>query len=390
MFFGMLSCDTKPEEQHHEHVANEEVYYTCSMHPSVIADQPGRCPICGMNLIKKTFQKSDRHGEMLHINEQQQWLANITTDTAQMKNISAYRTINGTVVRDESQVEMIVARISGRIEKLFVRNPADKITKGEALFELYSEQLKSDESDYLNALQQKNKFPEQQKLIDEMIQGAKQKLLLWGLSDQQVMDLKKAGRPSSNITFYSDADGYITQLLVHEGQTVNEGEALFEISKLDTVWVEAQFYANDPSIKTSPHLLVSFDAFPGEIFKGELVFNSPEIGENTTINKIKISIDNPSGKIKPGMMAYVQLKENSKKTLVVPKSALLAEKMKVLWIQLQPGMFERKMVQTGIENKEEVEIINGIKTGDIIVVSGVYLLNSEFILKNGGTMKHQH
>lgn len=392
----LAACTDKNGHEGHDHAeADNQEYYTCPMHPSVISDRPGSCPVCGMDLVQKSNQPvsgdGGDHENMLHITEYQQQLANIKTDTARVKSMGGYRTVTGTVVADETLVKTISARAAGRIEKLFVRNPGEKIEKGSPLIQLYSEQLLADESDYLNALKNREKFSNQQQLVNEFVTAARQKLVLWGLTDKQISALEKSKTVSPYITFYSPESGYLTQLEVREGGYVNEGDVLMEVSGLATVWVEAQLYQDEilPG-KNSHKISVVFDAVPGKQYTGEVVFYNPSIEENSKINLVRIRIDNRDEKLKPGMMGYVQLKGNEVKTLVVPKSAILSEEMKTVWVETQPGMFERRMVKTGMENKYEAEITDGIKEGEMVVISGVYLLNSEFILKKGSAVKHQH
>ncbi|KAB2914330.1 MAG: efflux RND transporter periplasmic adaptor subunit, partial [Bacteroidetes bacterium] len=390
----LITC--KDKNGHEGHGTENEDYYTCPMHSSVTSDRPGVCPVCGMDLVKKSngsgiADEAGNHENMLHINEYQQRLANIKTDTARIKTMALYNTVTGTVVPDETEINTISARAAGRIEKLFIRNPGEKIEKGVPLIQLYSEQLLADENDYLNTLKNREKFGTQEKRINEFIEAARQKLVLWGLTDTQILTLEKSNEVSPFITFYSPVSGYITQLKVREGQYVNEGDILAEVSGLETVWVEAQFYQDEYLlVKNSPQISVAFEAFPNEEYTGEIVFYNPSIQQNSKINLVHIRINNPKEKLKPEMMGYVQVKQSEVKTLTVPKSAILSEKMRTIWVQIQPGMFELRMVQTGIENKHEVEITEGIKEGEIIVVSGVYLLNSEFILKKGNAIKHQH
>ncbi|MBA4057208.1 MAG: hypothetical protein C0490_21020, partial [Marivirga sp.] len=132
------------------------------------------------------------------------------------------------------------------------------------------------------------------------------------------------------------------------------------------------------------------DAVPQKTFKGQIVFENPSLEGNSKINLVRFQVDNQHNLIKPGMMARVTIDYNQKQTLVVPKEALLIGRMKMIWIEVEPGMFESRTVETGIENKEFIEIIFGVNEGERIVASGGYLLNSEFILKKGASKVHAH
>lgn len=391
----LAACNTKPGEADHtmrDHDA--EVYYTCPMHPSVVSDKPGVCPVCNMNLVKKEREEpagSDAsHETMLHLTPEQENMANIQTDTAKIGTIAEYTTLTGTIVPDETRITTIAVRASGRIEKLYARNPGEYVEKEQPLYQLYSEQLLADEADYINAWEQLQKNASGQEMLKTLLEASRRKLLLWGLTEKQISDLEKQGERSPYITFYSNTSGYITDLMVREGQFVAEGAPLMKITDLSALWVEAQVYAGENTLRNHVAVDVSVEQFPGMILKGNVAFYNPRLEQNTKINLVRIAIDNPGNKLKPGMMAYVHLRQNEERALVIPKSAVLMEKMKTVWIWVQPGMYERRMVETGTENPYEIAITKGLAEGDVVVSSGAYLLNSEYILKSGASVKHNH
>lgn len=399
LFAGfIMSCDThKDGNQGQQHEGGlgqmDSVYYTCPMHPSVISNKPGACPICGMTLVKKKFSQDtmDEHSQMLHLDDHQQLMANIKTDTAQVKTISTYNTITGTVAPDENLIRTVSARIKGRVEKLFVKNPGTKIQKGQEIMQLYSEQLLADENDYLNVLKQKEQFENQKEVVASMVKSARQKLALWGLTEEQIESIEKNKSIVPYLSFFSDVTGYLSKIEVREGQYVSEGDVLFEVADINKVWIEAQLYTGENTLLNSTsEIQITFDVFPEETFTGKIAYYNPIIESNSKINLVRISMQNTLEKIRPGMMAHIHLRQGGKKALVIPKSAIMVEKMKMVWLQTKPGMFERRMVQTGVENKDEIEIISGIDEGELVVSSGAYLLNSEFVLRMGGTAKHQH
>ena len=189
----------------------------------------------------------------------------------------------------------------------------------------------------------------------------------------------------SHENFYSNINGYLAELNVAEGEYVSTGTALFKIASLETVWVNAEVYQNElSSLFQNPEIELEFEALPNEIFKGQIILNPPVLDANKKVSSVKISVQNTKGKIQPGMMAVVSVSRNQKNTLVILKSSIVLGKgSSSVWIQTSSGMFEKRMIETGIENKVEIEVISGISEGDLIVSSGSYLLNSVFILKNG-------
>ena len=191
-------------------------------------------------------------------------------------------------------------------------------------------------------------------------------------------------KTSPTVNFYSNVNGYLSELNISEGEYVSTGTPLFKIASLETVWVNAEIYQNEVSyLFQNPEIELEFEALPNEIFKGQIILNPPAFDTDKKISSVKIRVQNTNDKIKPGMMATVSVKRNQKRTLVIPKSALVLSKKISVWIEIKPGMYEIRMVKPGIENKIEVEILSGIDEGDKVVSSGVYLLNSAFILKKG-------
>ena len=338
----------------------------------------------------KPKQKKDEHAgmdmmaNMVHLSPQEIALINLAVDTAKIKNIFETSDFVGTVTIDENNISNISSRVNGRIEKLFVRNPGEEIKKGQVLYAVYSEELLSDENEFLLSLEQQSTFTGQKNTVNILVEASRKKLSLWGLSEEQIKELTQKKKTSPTVNFYSNVNGYLTELNISEGEYVSTGTPLFKIASLETVWVNAEIYQNEVSyLFQNPEIELEFEALPNEIFKGQIILNPPVLDTDKKVSSVKISVQNANEKIKPGMMATVSVKRNQKRTLVIPKSALVLSKIISVWVETKPGMYEIRMVKPGIENKIEVEILSGIEEGDKVVSSGVYLLNSAFILKNG-------
>ena len=380
IFILIFSCKKEVDHQ-----AMEE-YYTCPMHTSVRSDKPGACPVCGMGLlkVKKIESSESMDSTMLTLDNEQQMLANIIIDTARFTMISTQTTLTGTISEDENKLTTITARIKGRIDRLFLREEGGRIKKGQALYSIYSEELLADQNDYLSTLQHLDKFPGQQTAVDGLIQGGRKKLLLWGMTESQIKNLEANQQASSLLTYYSANTGSVVKLLVNEGEYTEIGRPLFQIADLSSVWVETQVYASELQYLTEKtEASITIEGLPQKPVKAKMVFENPAIEENSKISLVRFRIDNSNNMIKPGMMARVAINHHPKQTLVIPKSSLLIGRMTMVWIEVMPGMFESRTVKTGIENKQFVEILSGLKVGDRVVTSGAYLLNSEFILKKG-------
>lgn len=379
---------------HENHEATSDSYYTCPMHPSVVSSTPGACPVCNMSLIKiekKENLHAGQQGNFITIDKRQQELAGIKTDTVKSRNIASISSIIGTVAIDEDPVKTISSRVKGRIDKLFIKTTGVYLKNGSPLYSIYSEQLQSEEKEYLSLLEKSKTSSGKSKLTNDFLNAAKNKLLLWGLTEKQINVIETSGKASPWVTFYSPESGYVTEVNITEGMYVNEGSSLIKITSLNQVWVEAQIYSNEISgITESKNFQVFSESNPEEVYKGILVYNNPIVEEGKRIHLLKIRVTNSSGKLIPGTLVSVIPEKSIANILAVPKSAVLLEKMKTVWVLAHDNTFEQRMVETGAENKFWIEITSGLKLGDIVVAEGAYLISSEFILKSGAGQRHEH
>ena len=364
--------------------ADPDVYYTCSMDPQVISDRPGKCPICKMELtaVKKNSVKQT---DDLQLSDQQIQLGNIQTDTIASVNMGDDIVLLGTLNLNGMKTSSISARIMGRVEKLYVKNVGDYVAKGSPLYELYSEELNNAKQEYILALQRRKLFTEQSVIdFETIIQAARNKLRLWGMSEQQVKDLENQQQSAATTTFYSSENGYVTAVDITEGSYIMEGGTIIQLADLSTLWAEVQVYATQLSqIPRGGKATVQIpDA--GVELTGKIEFANPEISPDSRINLVRITVPNQGNKLKPGMPAYVRVNTSNKYALSLPTDAVIRErKGATVWLKTGDNTFRSQMVTTGIESDGIVEITQGLKQGDIVVVSGAYLLHSEFIFKRG-------
>src|SRR6266498_2139924 len=201
---------------------NPNVFYTCSMHPQVMQDRPGNCPICGMKLIP-VEKKKGTDADAIMLSDQQIQLGNIQVDTVGKRNIGDETSLTATLSVDETKTETVSARVSGRIDKLYFKNQGDYISKGQKLYDLYSEELNNAKQEYILALEKQATLDNS--IIDfrQLVEAAKNKLLLWGMSESQINELARTKKTSILTSFYSTASGYITTLEGHEGDYISEG-----------------------------------------------------------------------------------------------------------------------------------------------------------------------
>lgn len=393
ILFSMLIL-TGCKNGHESHQETSGSYYTCPMHPSVASGTPGSCPVCNMSLIKvekKETEHAGMQGNNITIDKHKQALAGIETDTVKRRNISSASSILGTVAIDEEQVKTISSRAKGRIDELFVKSTGVYLQKGSPLYRIYSEQLQTDEKEYLSLLEKAKTTSPMAKLTNDLLSAGRNKLTLWGLTEKQISELETSGRTNALITFYSPEAGYVSEVKITEGMYVEEGSPLVKITPLNQVWVEAQLYPNEISgIDAIKTFQVFTESSSEEVYKGTLVYSNPVIEEGKRIYLLKIRVNNPGGKLIPGTLVSVIPEKSFTNVLAVPKSAVLLEKMKTVWVLAHENTFEQRMVETGVQNKDWIEITSGLKPGEIIVTDGAYLISSEFILKSGAGQRHNH
>jgi Cu(I)/Ag(I) efflux system membrane fusion protein len=375
-----ISCNNKK----HKDDVDADIYYTCSMDPQVVELRPGKCPICKMPLtpVKKS---NNGNKDEIQLSEQQVQLGNIKVDTIRSGMIGDQMILTAILNTDQMKATSVSARIMGRIDRLYFKNVGDYVRKGDRLFDLYSEELNNAKQEYQLTLEKKKTLDNSIIDFDQLVRSARTKLQLWGLTEMQIKELETNNKTSFQTTFYSPASGYITSLNVLEGQYVMEGGTIIRLADLSTLWAEAQVYISQLS-QVDPQSIaeVQFPDFPGRSAKGKIEFVNPEINPDTRITLLRVGIPNGGNQLKPGMSAYLLLKGKQHQTLTLPTNAVVQEsKGATVWLQTGQNTFKSKMIEIGMEDNGRIEIKSGLQPGDVVVVSGAYLLNSEYVFKKG-------
>ena len=360
----LFACNNKKQEVANENTAKEKIG------KDSMANMPG------MN---------DAKNDEIKLSDQQVQLGNILSDTINSSMLGDQIILTATLNIDQMKTTSISARVMGRIEKLYFKNIGDHVNKGDRIFDLYSEELNNAKQELVLALERKNTLDNSLIDFDRLIQSAKYKLMLWGMSDAQIDDLVKTRKATPTTTLYSNASGYITTIDLKEGESTMEGSTVIRLADLSTVWAEAQVYSTQLSqIDRSGIAEVQVPDIPGKKINGKIEFVNPEINPDTRINLIRVNIPNPGNQLKPGMPAYVILKNRQHNMLSLPIDAVIRDgKGATVWIQTGKNIYKNQMVETGMETGDHIEIKSGIKAGDVVVTRGAYLLNSEYIFKNG-------
>jgi membrane fusion protein, copper/silver efflux system len=322
-------------------------------------------------------------------------LANITTEVVKEGDIAQVLPVNARLVANENLTEIISARVAGRIERLYFREVGREVMKDEPLYEVYSENLLVLEREYLLAKAQYEKLGKASN-YESILKAAEKKLLLYGLTKNQVASLSETESLHSHITFLSPASGVIKKIGVEEGQYVSEGTLLYQIENTSQLWVEAELYPTEVSyVKVGDKINVQINGLERQQREATVNFLSPELRAGSQVMVMRATISNPSLSLKPGQAAQVLLQHSARHSLVIPVDAVIRNEMGThVYVQTEQNTFAPRMVKTGIENFQSVEIIYGLTAGDKVVATGAYLLYSELVLKKGidpqSSMTHKH
>jgi Cu(I)/Ag(I) efflux system membrane fusion protein len=376
----LASCN---KNHNHAEMAGADEYYTCSMDPQVVENKAGNCPVCHMKLIK--VKKNNLKPGQIKLSAQQIKLGNITFDTLRVQEIAKEIILTGKVAIDQNLSEAISARVPGRIESLAVKNIGDYIRKGQLLYEIYSEDLNAAQAEYILALQKSSS-------TEDFSEAAKTKLSLYGMSETQINQLKISKQVLHSVPIYAASEGFVNEISVTEGSYVSTGTTLFRIASPHSLWIEAQAYLSYLSyLKIGTEAYVSIPAANEKSFSGRIIFIDPQVQSPARYVLIRFQIANPSQQIRPGMLASIVLQTEKKKSFALPVDAVTQDSNGAnVWVRNSDGVFENRMVTTGMQNSQQIEIIEGLMAGNVVVVTGAYLLNSEYVFKKGANPMEGH
>ena len=398
--------------------------YTCGMHPQIIQDHPGNCPICGMKLTpvrkpagtgatgerKIAYYKStmnpgetspqpgkDSMGmDMVPVYEnaanESQTIA-IDPSTIQTMGIRTAEVARGPLRRlirtvanvdyDETALADVTTKYKGWIEKLYVDATGALVNPGDPLFEIYSPELYSAQTEFLAALGGESGSPstEDRALLD----SARTKLKFYDISDAQIAELEKTRQAKKTLTVSAPISGFVVEKNVVAGQMVDAGMKLYRLADIGVVWVYAQVYEQDLSaVQLGQEATMTLSYLPDRKFRGRVTYVYPTVDEKTRTARVRMEFHNPGYFLKPGMFATVELVADiAPSALLVPDSAVLRSGQKnTVFIALPGGKFEARTVALGLQAQDDMDqVLAGLSEGERVVTSGQFMLDSESQLR---------
>jgi RND family efflux transporter MFP subunit len=426
------------EHRHAGTVAKEETLYTCGMHPQVIQNKPGNCPICGMKLtpirkqpgakatstgaapglsasaerkvqyykstmipgeVSPTPRKDSMGMDMMPVYEDEASAATesstITIDPVTIQNMGfrsgvvtrgplrrIIRTV-GVIDFEEPALTDVTTKFKGWIEQLSVNATGHLVMRGDPLFEIYSPELYSAQVEYVLALSQSTNaaLPG----AESLRASARAKLKFFDVSEEQIAELEKSRQPRKTLRVNAPRDGFVVEKMAVEGQMVEAGMKLYRLADLALVWVQSQIYEKDlPFVKLGQEAVVTLSYLPDRQFRGRVTYIYPTVDEKTRSARVRMEFHNPGYFLKPGMFATVELRaELGSSALLVPDSAVLRSGEKnTVFVVLEGGRFEPRTVTLGARAENNVyQVLSGLTEGERVVTSGQFMLDSESQLR---------
>ena len=370
---------------------NEEAHqWTCSMHPFIIRDEPGLCPICGMDLVP--VQKGAGGGESAGVTIDPATSQNMGVRIAPVMRQDIARSIKtvGVVTADESRQSSINSKVEGWIEKLYVDQTGKPVRKGAPLLEIYSPDLVSAQQEYLLALRNSerladNSYPEIADGAQRLRDAARTRLKYWDISDKQISTLEQSGEPRKTLTLYSPSNGIVMMKNALPGMRVMPGEELLQITDLSKIWVDAQLYEYQlPAVQVGQSAEIILPYSIGTVLRGKIAYIYPTLSGETRTARARIELPNPGLELKPEMYVDVRIAAAQQAAaLVIPTEAILdSGEQQTVFVALGEGRFEPRIVRSGVKDDSgNVEILEGLQEGEQVVISAQFMLDSESRLR---------
>ncbi len=350
--------------------------YVCPMHPQIVRDEPGNCPICGMDLVLRQLDAGKDERPVVEVSHQMIQNLGVRTEAAKLDTLWKFIQTIGRVDYDETQLVHMHPRAEGWLETLKVRAEGDPVKRGQLLGELYSPEILAAQVDFLIALDQRGGA--------KNIEKARNRLRLLGLAESTISQIQKSRETRNTVPLYAPEGGIMVKLQAREGMYVKPEMEIFTLVDPARMWVLVDVYEHQIEwLREGLTAEIGVPAYPGRTWEGKVEYIYPELDPRTRTLKVRLGFDNPDGLLKASMFAEATIYGGPKRdTLLIPAEALIETGERTSVIKaLGGGRFQPVDVVTGAGRAGRVEILDGLQAGDEVVVSGQFLLDSESSLQ---------
>jgi membrane fusion protein, copper/silver efflux system len=395
LLLGAISCTKKGTLAESSNVD----YWTCTMHPSVHAKGPGKCPICSMDLVPVMKQtetakretgeaatspsrpsaESATHEFVVPVQRQQQ--IGVTYAKVERKPLRHTIRAVGLIVPDKTRNWQFVARVDGYVQKLHVSSPGELVEKDAPLLSIYSPDLLTSEREFVELLRMRDdaKTKDARETPQRLIESAKRRLQLWNVTEQQIAELEKTRKASDTLMLLSPFRGVVQSVPVEQGKSVKTGDTLVEVADLSVVWVWAEFYANELSmLQIGQEFAITTASYPGERFRGAISVINPFLDETKRTAKVRVDIPNPDFRLRPGMYVNAELAMDMGEALTVPVSAVMPTGTRnLVFVDKGEGKIEPRIVQLGSKYADIYDVQSGLQENERVIASANFLISAE-------------
>lgn len=357
--------------------------WTCSMHPQIRSQEPGSCPLCGMDLIEVADSEVSTTHQGMELSEHERALARVQTQPAQRRAVERELRLFGTLSVPETAQRTVTARVEGRIEKVHVDQDGAEVRTGMALVDFYSPGLYAAQQEYLDARRRGG----------HLVEAARERLIAWGLSEEQVDELTRSGVAHDVVTLRAPQGGVVLRRDVVEGTWVGVGANLYEIAPLDPLWLKLEIYESQlAGVQEGNRLSFQLQAFPGEKFSGEIDFLSRVIDAQTHSVFARVVVPNPDRRLRPGMFGRAELQipvGGVELPLVIPVSApLITGERAVVYVEnpVHAGEYSARVIELGLRAGDYYVVRSGLSEGELVVTRGAFRIDSSLQIEGGPSM----
>ncbi|MCK0108693.1 efflux RND transporter periplasmic adaptor subunit [Flavobacteriaceae bacterium S0825] len=379
LFLGWLLFGTANNDENthnHEVVSETNQMWTCSMHPQIMQQESGSCPICGMDLIPAEINSDGLLANQFKLTDNAMALANIETTTVGVGESATNQLIlSGKIQANDKATAVQTAHFGGRIEILNFKSEGEFVNNGTVIASIYSPELVTAQNELIEAMDIKNEQP-------ELYKAVRNKLKFWKISEQQIKQIELTKKVITNFKMYANTKGYIETIFVEEGNHVKEGTPLFKVANLNTVWAQLDVYEQDVrNLSIGQSVLISLNAFPDKNIEGKIDYISPTLNNKTRTISVRATLKNSNGNLKPGMLisATTKLKTNDKGAVSIPKSAVLwTGERSIVYVRVpnDSPVFELREITLGNAVGENYKVLSGLEQGEVIVTNGAFTVDA--------------